>query len=236
MLAVLCVTLSVVVLFLYPRFDRATGCTRRVGIGIYVSLLLVKMALICVTLLEAKNVRLAVRRAHCMAEFLTSCHAQCVVAHLAPQDAPMVSVTDYVGRRWDSLATWLSWPGYACFAALQVAARSGEPDRAGRVRREQYLLLALAVLSALASFAVNLVGARRLCSAVAITTRRISESVARISAAGGSSPGARRNGRGARVAPGLHNASAALKAASAPLNEAPRSTYDGPWHGALVKT
>ena len=119
----------------------------------------------------------------------------------------------------------------ACSTALQVAAQS-EPDHAGRVRREQYILLALAMLSALASCAVNLVGARRLCHAVVATTRRISNSVARLSAGGGS-PEVRRNSRGARVAPGRCHASAPLDGAPKMLSGARRSAHDAPWPRAL---
>lgn len=83
---------------------------------------------------------------------------------------------------------------------MQVAAREDAPDRAGRVKHDQNVLLAFAVLTALASFVVNLFGAQRLLRAAKNTTRRISERVARRSAAGGVTPGAGA-ARGNRVVP-----------------------------------
>ena len=59
LLSVLCVTFNWIVVFLSPRFNRGTGRLRRVGVLVYILLLIVKVGLICVTLIEAKNVRIA---------------------------------------------------------------------------------------------------------------------------------------------------------------------------------
>ena len=120
-----------------------------------------------------------------------------------------------------------------CAGALQVAARSDAPDRAGRSRHEQNSLLALSVLTALASFSINLFGARRLLGAVSIATRRISQGVARISAAGASALAPRTGGRGRRVAPDAQLAGTAQGIACGAKDEVPGPANIGPWERAL---
>ena len=60
LLSALLVTFHVAVMFLSPRFAHGSRSMRRAGVFVYVFLLLVKGGIICVTLLEAKNVRSAV--------------------------------------------------------------------------------------------------------------------------------------------------------------------------------
>ena len=92
---------------------------------------------------------------------------------------------------------------------LQVAAHSDEPGHTDHIDHEQKLLLALSVLTTLTSFVVNLFGMRRLLRGARATARRISEKVARMSAAGSSAPTASLGGRGKQVVPVLHDASSA---------------------------
>ena len=48
---------TVMVMFLSPSFDHGSKGMRRAGVGVYVSYMLLKIGVICVTILVARNVR-----------------------------------------------------------------------------------------------------------------------------------------------------------------------------------
>ena len=123
--------------------------------------------------------------------------------------------------------------GAVCCCFVQVAARSDAPDRAGRSRHEQNSLLALSLLTTLASFLINLFGARRLFRAAKAATSRISQGIVRTSAAAPSALKARSGSRGQKVAPNLLTSDLAHEDTSEHNDAARAFGTTGPWERAL---
>lgn len=48
-------------MFLSPRFDHGSSGMRTAGVAVYVAVLAIKLGLICVTIMEAHNVRPSLR-------------------------------------------------------------------------------------------------------------------------------------------------------------------------------